>query len=154
MQILSSLLFATLLLCLASTAGAVDHWQACNLAHEAGTAQTGSRLKLVSTISDGAGAFKSLCYDTDGTTDSPLLDITNCDQIDVEIFDMTDGTIAGTGNWMTCPTDAVTNCALVGTALSTSNQSHQGRGQNYGFVDGIVNAGTKDLRFAVRCNGG
>lgn len=151
-------LITLLIILFVSPTWAVDHWQACDKDHEAGSAIGSPVLRP-----GGSGAArKSACYDTDGTADSPLISVGSCREVDVLVYDFS-GNHDATLNWMSCPTNAVdaTACEAVngGTALTgdasaaTPAFEIQGHGQNYGYVDMTANVSTRDVRVEVRCNG-
>ena len=145
----------------AAPALAVDHWQVCKSSHEAGTARlTESELTLSSRLSPASGTAKSLCYDTDGTVDSLLLNTESCTEVDVLVYDFT-GNHDATLNWMACPSNNVdaTACEAVNGSTPLTGDSTtpafeiQGHGQNYGYVDILTNVNTRTVRVEVRCNG-
>lgn len=157
MRLLVGAAFAALI-AIGAPAFAADHWQDCASAHEAGAEITGNRLVLKSSVV--RGGIKTICYDTDGAVDSPLLNLVSCQEVDVTIFNMTSGQdVVATeeeADWEECATDSASDnhCQLVGSTLTAGNLSHQGRGQSWGFVNNITNANTNDIRVMVRCNGG
>jgi hypothetical protein len=134
---------------------AADHWQACNLGFEAGTALDSTRLFLRSVL---VGGPKSYCYDTNGTADSPMINTESCDQIDVKLFNFTDGAFADLSVIpRACPTDAVdgTACEPIVSDLATATSEEiQGYGGSYIYMDWVTNTNSDNARIMVRCNGG
>ena len=80
------------------------------------------------------------------------MNLSACDQVDIEFFNETDGDLTGhTAMWYSCRDGDGTNCNQVGSTLTVNNESHQGHGLVFGYCD-VTNGGTDDLTCRARCN--
>ena len=144
---------------------AADAWQSCDKGFE-GATDLGSP-----TMSSGGfiGGRKQVCYDTNGTADSQLLKATRCDNIDIKLYNMTDGDPATNVSVIprACPdlvdqdpdtagnqaTDT-TNCEPIVADLATAtNNEALGYKPGAVFIDVVTNTDSDALRVEVWCSG-
>lgn len=148
-----------------SAYGAADALQACDKGFEGGT-DFGSP-----TMASGGfiGGKKQICYDTNGTADSQLIKATRCDNVDIKLYNMTDGDTATNVSVIprACPdlkdqdpdtagiqaTDT-TNCEPIVADLATATNS-EALGYKPGalFIDVVTNTDSDALRVELWCNG-
>lgn len=152
MRNLTCAVFAAILAIGGTAFAGTDAWQACSSAFEQGTNRsTDAQRKL------DADGTRSLCYHTDGTADSLMLTFA-CRETDVLVYDLS-GNHDFTLDWMACPnpTASSTSCEAVNGSTSLTGDATtpafeiQGHGQNYGFVDNIVNGNTRQIVVEARC---
>ena len=131
-----------------------DAWQSCASTHEGGRDLPADARFIAP--HDRIG----VCYDTDGTTDSPILSVGACDHLDALVFNMTDGTTDDVALQIrSCPTAtassttcwAVENVTLNGDA-SSDTEAIYGFPAMWIYVDMITNTNSDDVRVAIRCN--
>ncbi|NNG47346.1 MAG: hypothetical protein HKM86_09590, partial [Deltaproteobacteria bacterium] len=150
-------LLSVFLFFLAAPAWAVDHVQPCADAHEAGTviAAGSADLILGSRIPGTPGSFKSVCYDTDGTVDSTLIQAKTCDNVDIKLFNMTDGAFADLSVIpRACPSalvDATTCNPIVADLATATNAEALGYATDFIYIDMVTNTNSDDVRVMIRC---
>lgn len=148
---MNRLLLLTALLLFAFPALAADNWQDCSADHEAGREITSPLLQ------PAPMGPSSLCYDTDGTANSSVVNVASCDHVDVLLFNLTDGSTDVGAQYMNCGTTAGTNCWVTENVTldgdpATDTEAIYGVGSQYGYINVTVNTTTDDLRVLVRCN--
>ncbi len=165
MRILVGVAFAALI-AIGAPAFADDHWQSCGPGFEAGAEISLNQRVLKSAL---VGGRKELCYDTNGTADSPLLNVASCDQVDIKLYNLTDGAPETNLSVIprACPsaTDQENSAGIQATSTTTcepivadlssaTNQEALGYGGSYLFIDMVTNTNSDAVRVMVRCNGG
>lgn len=152
-------LFINCLLFAGAAFADVDAWQTCGLVHEGGAAfvPSAGSTSVPMRSSAGSGGKKSMCYDTDGTTDSIVANTASCDNLDIKLFNMTDGAFADLSVIpRSCPSAAASAslCNLIVADLATAtNAEALGYATNYVYIDMVTNTNSDDVRVMIRCNG-
>ena len=142
---LRSIIVGIGVLLISSVAQAADHWQRCKDAFEAGTAVTGP-------IRLDPGQAEAWCFDTNGTTNSTLVDARACEYIDVQVHSpdgATPGDVAVT--FFLCSRADTTNCSGFTGMTTTPTTWPNSFSAQYGYVDVVTNTDSDDVRTLVQC---
>lgn len=148
-----------------SAYGDADVWQQCDKGFEGG-GDFGSP-----TMASGGfvGGKKQICFDSNGAVNSPLVKATRCDNVDLKLYNMTDGDTATNVSVIprACPdgkdqdpdvagdqsTDE-TNCEPIVADLATATNSEAlGYKPGFFFIQIETNTDGDDLRIEAWCNG-
>jgi hypothetical protein len=143
-----------------------DEWQSCNKGFEAGDS-AGSPAILKSPRLGGLDQRRSMCFDTNGTANSALLDVSGCGNIDVQLYNMDDGDNSTTALTIhRCPDAIDQDSVTAGNQATDVDQCEPvvanitletgaellGYATDYIFVVTTTNTGSDDIRVMVRCN--
>lgn len=153
MRILLTLFAFVAVLLVALSAGASD-WRSCKTDHKDGDPITDGREILQ------PSGLRVACYDVDDATDSEILNVMQCENVDVRFNPDIDGSdTTGTVNVMGCVNStANTNaCSIIeNTTLdgdeSTSTDVINGAGEAWIWVDTQTDPSGGDARVLVVCN--
>lgn len=134
---------------------AASDWRDCADSHQAGRVLTDGREILQ------PNGRRAACFDTDDSTDSEILNVLACENIDVRFDPDLDGSdMTGTVNVLGCvaPTASTDACAVIeNTTLdgdsSNSTDILNGAGEAWIWVDTQTDPSGGDARVLVVCNG-